>query len=65
MTNKEINDEALLHSIIDQLRSKGTLCGTGSEMNELRKQAADNKKKMKDDGKKRIRDIWKNMRGNR
>lgn len=65
MTNKEISEEALLQSIIAQLRSKGTLCGTGSEMNELRKEAEDNKRKAKEDTIKSMREIWKTMRLNK
>lgn len=65
MTNKEINDEALLHSIIDQLRSKGTLCGTGEDIDEIRRVIDDKKRKANEGTKKSMREIWKGIKDNR
>ena len=65
MTNNEISEEALLQSIIAQLRSKGTLCGTGEDIDEIKQVIEDKKRKTKDDTIKSMREIWKSMRENR
>ena len=40
LTKKKLKNagDPLLESLIKQLRKSGTICGTGAEMNELRKQ---------------------------